>query len=63
MLIQNILQKVIKLIKTDEYYGGTYPQPHEVIDDDEYDDFGLDDDYDLYMADEYHELMMIGAMK
>ena len=54
---------MIKLIKTDEYYGGTYPQPHEVIDDDEYDDFGLDDDYDLYMADEYHELMMIGAMK
>ena len=50
------------MIRTDEYYGGTYPEPHEVIDE-EYDDFGLDDDYDLYMADEYLELMMIGEIE
>lgn len=50
------------MIDTLEYYGGTYPEPHEVIDDDEYDDFDIDD-YELDYADEYHELEMIGEIK
>lgn len=44
------------MIDTSEYYGGTYPdQPNEVIDDDDY-DLGWD------LADEYHDLMMIGEI-
>lgn len=46
------------MIDTQEYYGGTYPKPCEEIDDVEY-----KDDYDLHMADEYHELMMIGEIE
>lgn len=48
------------MIDTLEYYGGTYPEPYEVIDD-EYDDFDIDD-YELDYADEYHELEMIGEL-
>lgn len=44
------------MIDTSEYYGGTYPDPpNEVIDDDDY-DLGWD------LADEYHDLMMIGEI-
>ena len=46
-------------MNTEEYYSGTYPEPNEVIDDDEDYDFGWDLDY----ADEYHELMMIGEIE
>ena len=47
------------MIDTKELGAGSYPVLHEIIDDDEYDDFGLDDDYDLYYADEYHELEVL----
>lgn len=33
------------MIETKEYYGGTYPEPNEVIDDDEYGDEIFDEDY------------------
>lgn len=46
------------MIDTVEYYGGTYPDYHEVIDDDDY-DLGWDLDY----ADEYHELYMLGEIE
>ena len=46
------------MIETDEYYGGTYSEPNETINDND-----LDDDYDLNMADVYHELMMIGEIE
>lgn len=42
-------------IPTEEYYGGLYPEPHEVIDD-------ISDDFDID-EDEYHDLMMIGEIK
>ncbi len=42
------------MIRTDEYYGGTYPEPYEEIDDVEY-----EDDYDLHMADVNHELKIL----
>ncbi len=42
------------MVDTQEYYGGTYPEPNETINDND-----LDDDYDLNMADEYHELKML----
>lgn len=41
---------------TEEYYGGTYPEPQEVIDCDD------EDDYDEWYADYYHEEMMIGGI-
>lgn len=47
------------MIDTVEYYGGTYPEPREVIDNDGDYDFGWDLDY----ADEYHELMMLGEIE
>lgn len=46
------------MIDTSEYYGGTYPDFPKEIDDVEY-----ENDYGLYMADEYHELMMIGEIE
>ena len=33
-----------------------YPEPHEIIDCDD------EDDFDLYYADEYHELEMLEVM-
>lgn len=38
---------------TSEYYGGTYPEPHEVIDEEP-------QDWDI---DEYYELKMIGELE
>lgn len=40
------------MIDTSEYYGGTYPEPHEIIDCEDEEEY---DDYDLYMADVMHE--------
>lgn len=57
MLIQNILM-VNKMIRTDEYYGGTYPEPNEVYDDEPSD--WEDDDYLLYMADVMYEENKLG---
>ena len=49
------------MIDTSEYYGGTYPEPHEIIDEEPYDwDQDDYDDYDLYMADILHEEMVLG---
>lgn len=45
------------MIDTSEYYGGTYPEPHEIIDCEDEEEY---DDYDLYMADMTHEEMMLG---
>ena len=46
------------MIETEEYYGGTYPEPNEVIDlDDE------DEDYDDWYADYYHDEMMLGGIE
>ena len=60
MIIIGTVQEVSgkkKMINTEEYYGGTYPDPpNEVIDDDDY-DLGWD------LADEYHDLMMIGEIE
>ena len=39
-------------METKEYYGGTYPEPHEIIDCEDEEEY---DDYDLYMADVMHE--------
>ena len=48
------------MIDTREIGAGSYPEPHEVIDNDDDDyDFGWDLDY----ADEYHELMMLGEIE
>lgn len=45
------------MINTEEYYAGTYPEPHEVIDCD------IDaEDYDEWYADYYHDEMMIGMI-
>lgn len=42
-------------IPTEEYYGGTYPDPlYEVIDEEP-------DEWDI--ADEYHDLKMIGEIE
>ena len=41
------------MIKTDEYYVGTYSEPSEVYDDEPSD--WEDDDYLLYMADVMYE--------
>lgn len=41
------------MIRTDEYYGGTYPEPNEVIDEDDELDFGWD------LADMYYEDMKL----
>ena len=48
-------------METKEYYGGTYPEPHEVIDDDEYGDELFDEEYSFeeFMADIIHEEMML----
>lgn len=42
-------------ICTDEYYGGTYPDPPE-------DDYDEDEDDEEDYADEYHELMMLDEL-
>jgi len=42
---------------TEEYYGGTYPEPHEVIDCED------ENDYDEWYADYYHDEMMIGGIE
>lgn len=50
------------MIETKGLGAGSYPTPHEVIDIDEpgiLDRFDEDDDYDCYMADIYHEEMMM----
>lgn len=45
---------------TIEYYAGTYPEPHEIIDEDPYDWEQDDyDDYELDYADKYHELEVL----
>ena len=44
------------MIDTVEYYGGTYPEPHEIIDCEDEEEY---DDYDLYMADVMHEERML----
>lgn len=46
------------MIDTQEYYGGTYPEPNEVYDDDPTD--WEDDDYLFYMADVMYEENMLG---
>lgn len=46
------------MIDTREIGAGSYPEPREVIDNDDY-DFGWDLDY----ADEYHELYMLGEIE
>lgn len=48
-------------METKEYYGGTYPEPNEVIDDDEYGDEIFDDEYSYeeFMSDIIHEEMML----
>lgn len=45
------------MIDTEEYYGGTYPEPHEVIDCDI-----EDDDYDNWYADYYYEETKLGMI-
>lgn len=45
------------MIDTREYYGGTYPEPHEIIDCEDEEEY---DAYDLYMADILHEEMVLG---
>ena len=54
-------QKGERIMETKEYYGGTYPSPHEVIDDDEYGDELFDEEYSFeeFMADIIHEEMML----
>jgi len=44
------------MIRTDEYYGGTYPEPHEVIDCED------EEDFDDYYADIVHEEQMLGLI-
>ena len=46
------------MIDTREIGAGSYPEPHEIKNDDDY-DFGWDLDY----ADEYHELYMLGEIE
>ena len=51
------------MIDTREYYGGTYPELNEVIDEEPYDWEQDDyDDYKLRYADEYHELAVLGIL-
>ncbi len=45
------------MIDTEEYYGGTYPEPQEVIDCDI-----EDDDYDNWYADYYYEETKLGMI-
>ena len=45
------------MIDTSEYYGGTYLEPHEVIDCED------EDDYDEWYSDYYHDLMMNGELE
>lgn len=46
------------MIDTEEYYGGKYPEPHEVIiEDDE------DEDFDEWYADYYHDEFMLGGIE
>lgn len=45
------------MIDTSEYYAGTYPEPHEIIDCEDEEEY---DNYDLYMADVMHEERMLG---
>ena len=48
------------MIDTSEYYGGTYPEPNEVIDEDPFD--WDQDDYDCYMADVIYEERELGLI-
>jgi len=51
------------MIDTSEYYGGTYPEPdwvHEEVED-TYEQ-AFNEDYDDYMADYYHDEMMLGLL-
>lgn len=46
------------MIDTEEYYGGTYPESHEeIIEDDE------DRDFDEWYADYYHDELIIGGIE
>lgn len=45
------------MIDTSEYYGGLYPDPPYEVIDEEPDDLGWD------LADEYHDLKMIGEIE
>ena len=45
------------MIDTSEYYGGTYPDSDEEVEDTYEQTF--DENYDDWYADEYHELMML----
>ena len=46
------------MIDTEEYYGGTYPEPPQEVIDCDIDD----EDYDDWYADFYHDEMMIGGI-
>ena len=45
-----------KMVKTDEYYGGAYPEPNEIIDCED------EEDFDDYYADIVHEEQMLGLI-
>lgn len=48
------------MIDTEEYYGGTYPEPpveNEIIDCED------EDDYGLWYVDNYYDEMMMGGIK
>lgn len=44
------------MIDTEEYYGGKYPEPHEVVEEE-------DEDFDEWYADYYHDELMIGGIE
>lgn len=51
-------------METKEYYGGTYPEPNEVIDDDEYGDEIFDEDYSYenFITDLVYEESELGLL-
>ena len=48
------------MIDTSEYYGGTYPDPDEEVEDTY--ERAFDEDYEGDMADYYHDLEMLGEI-
>lgn len=49
------------MIDTSEYYGGTYPEPNWCYEDEKQEEVN-EDEYEAYIADEYHELEMLGML-
>lgn len=48
------------MIDTNEYYGGTYPEPNWCYEDEKVTIDEEDEDYECYMSDMMYEEMMLG---